>query len=383
MQKYDIHVCVISDQAAANLLPILDNKFAPQKAVFLVSQEMKEAANYLEKVFNTKGIEVIQKTLYNVWDFEQCEIELSYIAEEYKDTNIALNITGGNKLLSIAAYQAFERHKKEIFYVDTKNKRITFLTKNSSSNFIQNIELDSKGEIDSYLSAYGIKSIQDNHEIDNKSLNEMVDCFITNFEQYYDLLPKINTYASQLKDFKSAIVQDDLENEDFLFLLLRLKNANKGKGIIKYNDGVIDFKDPKTRFFMNGGWLEDFIYRKLQEIKSVSDVRCGLKVDNDLGNTNDEDFDNELDVAFMANNKLHIIECKSGKMTVEIGNKAIDKLNNLKRYGGSMTKACFISYSYVPLKVRKKAESMNIEIISDRDLQQVTEALEAWIIKRD
>ena len=29
MQKYDIHVCLISAQAAPNLLPILDSEFKP------------------------------------------------------------------------------------------------------------------------------------------------------------------------------------------------------------------------------------------------------------------------------------------------------------------------------------------------------------------
>jgi len=383
MQKYDIHVCIISSEAAANLLPILDEKFLPNKAIFLVSKEMKEEAEYLEKVFNLKGVDVIIEYLSNVYDFRVCNIEITEIAKKYQKENIALNVTGGNKLLSIAAYQAFSLYEKNIFYVDTKNKKITFLTKDDSGGFIKDLILDSKGQIDLYLAAYGIKSIQDDYEVNNKYLNEMVDCFITSFDKYNQFLPKINTYASHIENFKSKLTDEDLDNEDFNYLLMRLKNVNKGKGIIGYQDGVIDFRDPKTRFFMNGGWLEDFIYKKLQDIKFVSDVRCGLKVDNDLENQNDEIFDNELDVAFIANNKLHIIECKAGKMTVDIGNKAIDKLNNLKRYGGVMTKACFISYSDVPTKVKKKAKSMNIEIISGRALKKSKDILEAWIIKRD
>ena len=41
MQKYDIHVCLISAQAAPNLLPVLDDNFKPKKAIFIVSEIMK------------------------------------------------------------------------------------------------------------------------------------------------------------------------------------------------------------------------------------------------------------------------------------------------------------------------------------------------------
>ena len=51
MQKYDIHVCLVSAQAAPNLLPILDSDFKPKKAIFLVSKTMKQRAEYLAKTF--------------------------------------------------------------------------------------------------------------------------------------------------------------------------------------------------------------------------------------------------------------------------------------------------------------------------------------------
>ena len=126
MQQYDIHVCIISEQAAANLLPILDDKFCPNKAIFLISSEMAEQGKYLEKVFNSKGIDVIYEELSNVYDFKKCNIELLHIARKYKNANLALNITGGLKLLSIAAYQAFSEIKKDIFYVDTRNRKLYF-----------------------------------------------------------------------------------------------------------------------------------------------------------------------------------------------------------------------------------------------------------------
>ena len=49
MQKYDIHVCLVSAQAAPNLLPILDSEFKPQRAVFVVSTKNEIKEKYTSK----------------------------------------------------------------------------------------------------------------------------------------------------------------------------------------------------------------------------------------------------------------------------------------------------------------------------------------------
>ena len=59
--KYDVHFCLISDQAAPSLLPILDPDFKPKEAVFLVSDKMKSNAEALEKVFKEKSIKFVLK----------------------------------------------------------------------------------------------------------------------------------------------------------------------------------------------------------------------------------------------------------------------------------------------------------------------------------
>ena len=53
---------------------------------------MAEQGKYLEKVFNSKGIDVIYEELSNVYDFKKCNIELLYIARKYKNASLALNI---------------------------------------------------------------------------------------------------------------------------------------------------------------------------------------------------------------------------------------------------------------------------------------------------
>lgn len=250
------------------------------------------------------------------------------------------------------------------------------------NSYSKNISLNSKGEMDLYLSSYGVRSIKEPLSINDKFLNEMVSCFIDNYEECFYYLSWINTYASNIQKFKSEL-KNELCDEGFILLLKRLKNLNKGKGIIDFDDGIIDFKDAKTRSFMNGGWLEVFIYREISKIKSVEDVSCGLKVDTNIFSNDYDVFDNELDIVFMANNKLHIIECKSGKISANSGNEILYKLDSLKKYGGLMTKVCFVSYSDIPYPVRKRAKNMGIEIIYGKQLKNTKLLIEEWILSRN
>lgn len=53
MQKYDIHVCIISNEAAANLLPVGIPEFKLNEAIFLITEDMKGKAESLKKAFQS------------------------------------------------------------------------------------------------------------------------------------------------------------------------------------------------------------------------------------------------------------------------------------------------------------------------------------------
>ncbi|WP_243389205.1 Card1-like endonuclease domain-containing protein [Conservatibacter flavescens] len=163
MTYFDIHVCLISGQAAPNLLPILDNKFKPKKAIFLVSPQMKNQANYLEKVFKEKGVSVSQEQITDIFNFGEMSDYLLSLFEKYEEPSIsiALNVTGGTKLLAIAAQNTFELIGKPVFYVDTDENRIVFISKNEKKNeWISDIEIQAKNNLEHYLSSYGAKLLQ-------------------------------------------------------------------------------------------------------------------------------------------------------------------------------------------------------------------------------
>ena len=390
MQKYDIHVCLVSAQAAPNLLPILDSAFKPKKAIFLVSKTMKQRAEYLAKTFEKLNVKVKLKNISDEFNFGLMEDEIFKLVEEYENESIALNVTGGTKLMSIAAENAFSALGKPIFYIDTDSNHILFIYKNEEQKWLPNLEMKAKNKIDIYLSAYGSTVLSTQNPIERKKYLPAIEPFIKNYDNYTQVIPLLNLHAtlSQSNGYKSEYTKDNKKTGKLDELLLGLDY----QGLLNYDGQTIDFKNREIKTFLNGGWLEDYTYFQLKEIANIEDIACGADVANPKFKLGKNEYSsenkgnkNEFDIVFMAKNKLHIIECKTQLMDKNGGVKADDilyKLETLKDYGGLMTKKCLVSYFEVPEQVKNRANFLNIEIIQGKDLQRLKSKVQEWIGKR-
>ena len=390
MQKYDIHVCLVSAQAAPNLLPILDSAFKPKKAIFLVSKTMKQRAEYLAKTFEKLNVKVKLKNISDEFNFGLMEDEIFKLVEEYENESIALNVTGGTKLMSIAAENAFSALGKPIFYIDTDSNHILFISKNEEQKWLPNLEMKAKNKIDIYLSAYGSTVLSTQNPIERKKYLPAIEPFIKNYDNYTQVIPLLNLHVtlSQSNGYKSEYTKDNKKTGKLDELLLGLDY----QGLLNYDGQTIDFKNREIKTFLNGGWLEDYTYFQLKEIANIEDIACGADVANPKFKLGKNEYSsenkgnkNEFDIVFMAKNKLHIIECKTQLMDKNGGIKADDilyKLETLKDYGGLMTKKCLVSYFEVPEQVKNRAIFLNIEIIQGKDLQRLKSKIQEWIGKR-
>lgn len=99
----ETHVLLVSEQAAANLLPALDPQLKPKQAVLLVSRKMEARAPALEAVLNESGVKTTPVAIEDEHDFHKLQSALLEIAAARQGQAIALNVTGGTKLMTFAA----------------------------------------------------------------------------------------------------------------------------------------------------------------------------------------------------------------------------------------------------------------------------------------
>ena len=103
-------------------------------------------------------------------------------------------------------------------------------------------------------------------------------------------------------------------------------------GFIKFNEEKIDFLNDENRKFVGGSWLEHYVFQKIKEIPQVNDLSLSVRFIDPTFDNAKKDIDkinlgkqNEFDLAFIANNKLHIIECK----TIKFNEKAKKKTKKI------------------------------------------------------
>ncbi len=384
MQKFDIHVCLISEQAAANLLPIFDKNIRPKKAIFLVTERMQKLADNLKRTFSQKGVAVNIIRLTDPYDFIELEKEITNAIDAYQYDDIALNLTGGTKPMAIVAQSIFAILDKPAFYVNSDNAQIILLPK-VGEKALRFYSLQIQTELAPYLESYGYNI----HQLGNTKINDeqskLAYTLVKNYDQYKKFIPTLNWITnekSSKEKYKYNLAENSTISDKFESFIYDLYKDY----IINYDDSIIDFMNEENRFFLAGGWLEHYVYQEIKEIKKISDLALGVKVVNSHFKPQKNDFakenqgnTNELDVAFMANNILHIIECKTKKMDDE--KDILYKLETLKHYGGKMTKVCLVTYLPISQSLENRAKELNIDIIQTKDLQRIKTKIQEWIGK--
>jgi hypothetical protein len=147
-----IHICLISDQPIANLLPLLLER--PQQAIFLVSPEMKAQAERLKKLVKPRGIMVTIKEIPSAYDFNAIINVCEEIKKEAEATNadLILNVTGGTKIAALATFQSFYFNNRRIIYLDTTHNQLLQLAPETTSVPVQ----ENLVKVHDYLVAYGM-----------------------------------------------------------------------------------------------------------------------------------------------------------------------------------------------------------------------------------
>lgn len=388
--KYDIHFCLISVQAAANLLPILDPQFKPKKAVFLVSNKMKEQAKFLKNTVEKLGVNVVLENLADIFEFAELEDRIADIVSQYESEDIALNVTGGTKLMAIAAQNVFSMADKPIFYMDTDKNRIVFVSQSAEKKRMADIHLSTKITMENYLMAYGHSVVSEQKLAVNESELDLVKEFIHYYDRYRNLIPQLNGIASRSENsgYKTALEHKELKQNGLTDFLFELHDEE----IIAFDGERVNFKNKATKEKLNGGWLEEVVFSELKNINKVQDISLNLEVGNTNYNPNKSTWDeknkgnkNEFDVVFIANNKLHIVECKTAimqsKKSADKPESILYKLEALKDYGGLMTKKCLVSYFELNEADRNRAKELKIEVIHGKELQQLKSKIQNWIGK--
>jgi hypothetical protein len=371
----DIQILLVSGQAAPNLLPALDPALKPTEAVLVVSGKMQSRADALETVLKREGVKTSRIPLEDEHDFAKLENTLLEVASKREGQSIALNVTGGTKLMALAAQSVAQAYGWPVFYVDVDTDEVIWLGKEGHRQ-----KLNQQLRLTHYLLGYGfnIKDGKQKPQPENRH-TDLLQTLITQVGSLEQPLSQLNWIGQKAEETNKLSIKLEVQQLDSRGLESLIRKFNEA-GVLKLENGLLIFTNENERDFAKGGWLEHHVYRTVCQVTgdlAIRDKAVNLKV-IDAGNV-----ENELDIAFMARNRLFVIECKTARMDKPEAPKANDALFKLsevcRRVGGLGTRGMLASYRPLRESEKKLAKALNIELVCGAELSRLREKLITWV----
>ncbi len=362
-----ILVSLVSDQTIPNILAI--HHFKPDALLFLTTAEMerKNKVSAIAETLHRLGLPYDQTNMSSIEIFEDsildCQQKLEKWIEDKKDAKFVINLTGGTKIMSIAAYDYFKDYHSEMLYIPIPNNHyiIPFPKKLPHKP----VELELRLGVTQYVTAYGLqvkneKSLQ--QHADTAEARKTKTTWLAN--NYAALAPTLTWLWAELRLHRnktkcdlnvSRTAQSSMEQEFFAKFSFSSHGATVTKTLTR-----------SEILYFTGGWLEEFCFNELRQQKGnlIDDIVLGIKLQNQAGSAN------EFDVMFTRNNALYYVECKSLTQQNDKEVEVLYKIGALQGNFGLRVKSFLVSTSPHLLEngelkdaIKARAEQFNTTVI--------------------
>ena len=371
------HLCLVSAQVTPNLTPLLDPAIRPDHVILAVSADMQRQAEWLEQFIKPRGIKVSRWTIDNPYDIVGIRERIYNRMEDMENSEqLILNATGGTKPMSIAAYEVFSDLGLPIFYVHPEKDRLIWLHPKDRGHQ----DLADRIKLEEFLGVHGAQVVGtvQRQGVNHRELS-VCEYLVEEIDRFSRPLGALNWLAGSAENNLRSRPLNDLNNpDDDLELLIDYFAANN---FLQLRNNRLVFTDEQDRFFVNGGWLELYAYDMCAQLRSkygLQDLGRNIQVQR---TQRGKGIPNELDLALLLDNRLHIVECKTKKWDDKgPGAEALYKLDTLKDLlGGLNARAMLISYQPLPDRDRQRAVDLRIEVCAGRGLHRLREKLRQWL----
>jgi len=383
-KKKRIHVCLITDQPNALITPVLDKRTRPHEVIVVATDDIQTKVNWLADTLHKHKFPVTRWRIEDAWDVRSIQKSFKELIKKYNNADLTLNAAGGTKAMNIAACHVFRAAGLPIFYVHPKTDVLMWVNETRRKDF----NLADKISLEDYMGVRGAHVVKDQKGgIERNSLHKIERSLVYKIAQTAGKLSSainvMNRLATRADKFdRTKITTQDLKAKG-LRELLDIYTQHK---FIHWTKKELVFKNYQARWYASGGWLEAYVFDVLtnlqQRIPQIQDVARNVKVERQ---TETGVVPNEIDVAFLHNNSLHIIECKTQRFrrrntSTGHGLKAIYKLDSLKDLlGGLRGNAMLVALENLSEGNQRRANDLGIEVSANKNLKNLAQQIEEWV----
>lgn len=335
------------------LLPIYIGikEFLPDKIHFIASDESKKGTKILKDIFPDL---IFSEFICDPFDFYSIKKRILSVIEKLDaQDDVLINLTGGTKIMLLAAQSIISEFNLKGFYI---NQDYSFIEVPSYYKKLITSELTIKDFFGlSGHKIFSAKTLSDFTENDLRVTNQ-IESFATSNKIYskvtdflrkkYRVLPERGTETTT----GNTVINWDAN-------IVEIHNNNKSIACFKGNN-VRDL-------FFDATWWELIVASEIGKWAKAKEIilHCTLPF-----KTDNKALKNEIDILINTGNKLIFVECKSGNIKQE----DINKMKVIKQtYGGLISKSLLVSRYMPSQSIMEKCKELDIEVFYVYAFQRV------------
>ncbi len=396
-----VHVCIVSDQQFANLLPILKRR--PDRIELVCSPEMAAPGRGLDTLANSLsrfgyGGESVTPHLLGAEcssemyaSREQARALRNRLLKEYPNHKITLNATGGTKAISAGFIREFQGF--ETIYTDTaRANSIRFMADYPRDLEPMGVLINS---IDDYFHCQGYEVVRCSSRDPEWRRLAKERIIITEFltkNSTHPLLGFFNRakYGIEQDLFGNSASKGLSEQERDVALANVLPNCPirglvsgwfvnplSEAGLLRANEnGQFVFASLNSSKYLTGGWIEEWAWLQAIDCGAQAvEANVVLRSTDRSGDNKPVSavVENELDLVLLHNNRLLIGECKTINWRgLSAKQEIFNKLDALGTHARGLTgKSVLISAQELDGVAFERARAYGIQVFAGRDIMNL------------
>lgn len=374
-----IHVGIIDQDPIRLVTPLFDNRATCEHIIFIGDKNQETMFQRLKFVLDKRNIKAEFFKIPSVVDtplIRQAIHQLETTLRQ-RGKSIKLNASCGLRHRLLTVYEMFRRNAWEIFVVEPNSDKICWIYPED----VRDAQLEDHITISDYLTIFGARAEFNEHDLPellDQQLYELGQKWAGNALELGPGLATLNYLATTCRKEQKLSVGLTEKQQGYRELNMLLSDLVATK-LANYENGILTFASEDARRFSNGEWLETLVHSTVKQIQdelpTIQDHSLNVQVYRQLG---EREVRNELDVATVVNNKLHIIECKTKGMRDD-GDDTLYKLESLRDLlGGIQARAMLVSFRPLRHNDITRAEDLGLALIGPDELKDLKTHLTEW-----
>ncbi|MBQ5958962.1 MAG: DUF1887 family protein [Bacteroidales bacterium] len=248
-----------------------------------------------------------------------------------KKAEYYVNLAGGTRYMALSVQHVFSNYHTKFFYTQTHENLIvkTIFDNSIFDNDDEVYPINYKMNLKEYFQVYGLTNDLDTP----KPLIAKVQtvCNPTMLFEYFTKRKLTNS------DYKVLdVLREKYRNWKYINIeevettindsMVPIPNLSKFLNYIQFQPAEKGVLQRDELEYLTGGWFEEYVYQLILDAIHPDDIAIGVHIDG----CPEIQHNNELDVCFIKNNQLFVIECKSGINSQSMFNEIVYKVSALK-----------------------------------------------------